>query len=75
MICIAVYLVSFVVFIAISLIDSLLMRYHLISYDWKPLICQSILPNYVIIDKISSYPIKNLPELLDHWISFVFADP
>ena len=25
------------------------MRYHLISYDRKPLICQSIIPNYILI--------------------------
>ena len=31
------------------LTESLLMRYHLMSYDQKPLISQSILPNYIIL--------------------------
>ena len=34
------------------LTKSILMRYHLISCYRKPLICQSILPNYIIIMNI-----------------------
>ena len=33
----------------VLLTEPLLMRYHLIFYHRKPLICQSILPNYIII--------------------------
>ena len=33
----------------LSLTESLLTGYHLISYDRKPLVCQSILPNQLII--------------------------
>ena len=47
----AVYLAYFVGCI-FFLTVSLLVRYHLISYNRKPLISQSILPNNIIINDV-----------------------
>ena len=51
----AVHLANFVAFIGVFA-DwiSLLIRYPLISYDRKPLICESMLPNRIMISVILS---------------------
>ena len=40
----AQYVFFFIVLLLLLLTDYILIAYHLLSYDWKSLICQSILP-------------------------------
>ena len=62
-----VYTVYVVVLLPFSLIESLLWEYHLMSCDRKPLICQSVLSNYIII---ISYSINTT----EYWLCAVFKE-
>ena len=68
------YLLLFTLFILLfsllfSLTESPPIGNHLISYDRKPLVCQSSLSNYTIILKIILYPKKYLL-ILYHFLTF-----
>ena len=56
----AICLVYIVASLLLSVTESLLMRYHLKSYDRKRLICQAILPDHIKVKCISQLTQKSL---------------
>ena len=67
-----IYLLILLFLLLFSLTESLLMRCHLISYDRKPLICQSTLPNYIII-LYMHYPFPGKAFFKFQWKSYIVS--